>query len=344
MQQAHIRLLRQKQLNAAGFFILLAFSSWILGRLLLDVVSFPALLLFLFPLGCGGFLWAALWKARKSVNLESTAALLDGKVKGKERFLTLVSTSQETIEEPFFSLVQRQTERLSSSFLLNHDLPLTIDKRTILSGCGALLSVLLWFYHPYSTGNRPSLFSLPQTGGEAKDRFQDENIAALEKMARDLMHDSKTPQEQALGSQLLALAQQLKDPSLSPQEKEKLVEETHKRIKFDLPFPQLLPFDLKIFASSNKEGKGEGNKEDVSQGGKSQSADTEPSNGQLQQSISANAPGNESPQDTKPDAEKKKQPQPQNGGGVTFNFPQPQTKNQGQSPKEPSGDCPWFFV
>jgi len=337
VQQARTRLLRQKQVNAVGFFIPLACSGWIFGRLLFDVVSFPYLFLFFFPAGCTGFLWAALWKARNSVNLESTATLLDGKMRGQERFLTLVSLLPEKTAEPFFSLVQKQTAQLSISFLPNHDLPLKIDRRVLLAVCGGLISTFLWLFFPYMGYDRPSLFSLPSTKMDTGNRFQEENIMALEKTARDLMQESSTPQQQVLGAQLLALAQQLKDPSLSPQEKEKLIEETQKRIKLDLPLPQILPFDLKIFASDNKEGKGSGDGEDSTQKGQTRSSETKPSDGQPQSSPSSTAPGNESQQETNPSGEKSKQPQPQNGGGVTFNFPQPQTKNQEQSPQEPSG-------
>ena len=335
IEQARKRLLRQKQLNAVIFFLLLAFSSWILGRLLFSIFPFPYVILFLLPLGCGVLLGATLWKARISVNPEATATLLDRKIKGQDRFLTLVTASHNVTEASFYSIVQQQAERLSRSFLLKQDLPFTVDRRTLISGYCVLFSGLLWLSLPYLTNVQPSLFALPQAGLD--DRFQDDEITALENAARRLMEDTATQQEQLAGAQLLALAQQLKDPSLSLQEKEKLVEETRKRIKLDLPFPQLLPFDLKIFASNTKEGKGEGSENNTSQQGKTQSSDTDPSDGQPQQSTSAAALGNASQQEAEQDRGKNKQPQPQNGGGVTFNFPQPQTRSQEQAQQESSG-------
>ena len=335
VQQARNRIVRQKQLNAAGVFIPLACSSWILGRFLFDIFLFPRTVLFLFPFLCCGFLWAALRKARATVDATTTAALLDGKLKGQDRFLTLATASSQTTEASFYPIVQHQAEQLSDSFRLKRDFPFAIERRAILAGCCVLLSVLLWLSRPYLIPTQSTLSSLLHT--EPESIFYENEITALEKIARRLLQPVTTQQEQRIGSQLLTLTQQLQDPALSSQEKQQLIEETQKRIKLDLPFPQILPFDLKIFASNSKEGQGERNEEDTTQNSKGQSADTDPSNGSSQQSTSATAPGNDAQQETKSDAEKKKQSQPQNGGGVTFNFPQPQTQNQKHASPEQSG-------
>jgi hypothetical protein len=274
------------------------------------------------------------------VGFETVAILIDDKVGGKDRFLTLISAPQETREEAFYSVVQRQTERLAGSFRPERDLPFSLDRRILFAVCGALLSLLLFLVlshferiHPSSSTSFPDGL-LVQSQHEAQDKA----IKALEEVVHRLLQRTSTPQEQMVGAQLSSLAQQLKDPTLSLQEKQQLIEESRKRLNLDLPFPQILPFDLEIFASKSRDGQGEGTEKGFSQKGNTSSANTDDKEGQSQKSISATATGNELQQDARQDGEKNNQPQPQQeGGGITFDFPQDQKNNQERSPRDASG-------
>lgn len=338
LQQVRDRLLQQKRLNTLGFFIPLAISSWVLGLLVIDILSLPHLLSLLPPLICCGFLGAALWKAQTAVDFETVAALVDDKVGGKDRFLTLVSAPQEETEDVFYSVVQRQTEELADFLRPERDLPFSFDRQILFSVCGALFSLLLLLllshseraYLPFS----PLFLDSPAL--QSQREIPNEAIEALEKAAHQLLQKTPTPQEQMIGAQLSSLAQQLRDPSLSLQEKQQLLEEARKRLNLDLPFPQILPFDLE---SKSRDGEGaEGNDKGPSQKGNALSANTEDQEGQSQKSTSSSGAGNESQQGAKPDGEKNKQSQPrQEGGGITFNFPQDQKNNQKRSSDEASG-------
>ena len=340
LQQVRDRLLRQKRLNAFGFFIPLAISSWVFGFLVLSVFSCPQILSLLPPLICCGFLGVALWKAQAAVGLETVAALVDDKVRGKDRFLTLISAPQETMEEAFYSVVQRQTEWLAESFRPERDLPFSFDRRILFSVCGALLSLLLLLLLSHFERMPPpfSPLFLDRSTVQAQREIPDEAIEALEEVVHRLLQQTSTPQEQMIGVQLSSLTQQLKDSTLSPQEKQQLIEEARKRLNLDLSFPQILPFDLEIFASKNQDGQGEeGSEKGSSQKGNASSANTEDKEGQSKQSTSTTT-GNELQQKAKHDGENNNQSQPrQEGGGITFDFPQDQKNNQERSPHDASG-------
>lgn len=338
LQQVRTRLLRQQQLNAIGFFVPLAISSWVCGRLLSHIGFFPQLLSFLPPLICCGFLGVALWKAQAAVGLETAALFVDDKIGGKDRFLTLTTVSQSTTRESLYRVIQLQAERIAGSFRLKQDLPFSLDRRVFFSVGGALCSLLLLLYveriYPSFSTSSQDGFTRSQT------ETSDETIKALEAVAHRLMQKTSAPQEQMIGAQLSALAQQLKDPSLSPQEKQQLVKETQKRLPLDFPFPQLLPFDLQIFASKSKDGQGDGSEKHDSQEGNAPSANSDPKDGQSKKPTSTSTRGNEPQQNVEQNGEKSDQsqtPKPrQDGGGITFNFPQDQQKGQEQSPHDSS--------
>lgn len=339
LRQAHDQLLRQKRLNAVGFFVPLAVSSWVLSLLALSLFSFPWSLSLLPPFICCGFLGVALWKAQAAVNLETIAALIDDKVGGKDRFLTLISASQETTKNVLYAVVQRQTERLTGSLQLDRDLPFSLERRALFSLGSALGSLLLLFLLTYFARIPPFSVLFPHESiGQAQQEISDEAIKALEEVAHRLLQQTSTPQEQMIGVQLSSLAQQLQDPTLSRQEKQQLIEETRKRLNLDLPLPQILPFDLEIFASKGKDGHGKEDKKNSPPQDQTSSANTGDKEGQSQQSTSVAATGPESRPHAAQDRENIQQPQsPQEGGGITFNFPQNQEASQARSPHDASG-------
>jgi hypothetical protein len=173
---------------------------------------------------------------------------------------------------------------------------------------------------------------------QSQQEVPDEAIKALEEVAHRLLRRTSTPQEQMIGAQLSSLAQQLKDPSLSLQEKRQLIKEARKRLNLDLPFPQILPFDLEIFASKSQDGQGEESEKGSSQKGNTSPANTGDKEEQARKSTSATTTGNELQQNAEQGEGKNKQPQsPQEGGGITFDFPQDQKENQERFPLDASG-------
>src|SRR5712691_12337530 len=163
-------------------------------------------------------------------------------------------------------------------------------------------------------------------------------LADLEEIAHTLMSKGSTPQEQATGAQLLALARELQDPTLSPQEKRRLIDEAQQRMKINLPLPQLRPFDLKLFATESKKDNGRGNQGDQPQPDNTPLAKANQNLEQLKKSLSA-AAGNEPQPGPQKGEGKKEQPQPREaGGGITFNLPPPQSgEKRERSGQEPPG-------
>jgi hypothetical protein len=316
------RLLRQRQVNVLCFFLPLMVATGAVCRVALAAFSFPPLFALVPPALCGVFLIFALRQIRSVGNREATAVLLDEKTEGQERFLTLATCRQTQSNTLFLALVRQQAAKRSTLFVPAQDLPFTLDRRVPPTILGAVLCVLgLYFFPQTPTG---SLLA-PEPSPEAV-------LTELEETARALL--SSTPQEQIAGAQLLALVQELKDPSLSPQEKRRLIEEVQKRL--NLPLPQILPFDLKLFASKSKKDKGEGSESDQPQEEGKPLAKVKQNLEQLKKSLSA-AAGNEPQPGPRKDGEKKEQPR-EAGGGITFNLPQPQSGEQQQrSGQEPPG-------
>ena len=337
VQQVRRRLLRHAQLNIVGFFGPLAICSWALSRLVLGLFSAPLLLALLPPIVCGGLFGLALWKLRTTLDFTAVASLLDDALAGKERFLTLVTAGPSDSADALSSLIQTQTEQLAASFRPERDLVLTIDKRApwALECCAGQYAFACLLAEP---GAEHPVCLLVVNSSETSSRSQEEAIATLEEAARRLLAPTATPQEQMTGAQLLSLVQQLKDPSLTPQEKQQHLADAQKRLSLNSPMPQIFPLDLKIFAGKGKDDKGQGNDKDTSQSGNTPLEKAGDNPGQSKQSSSSTGAGNEpQPGGSPQDGEKQKQPQPrQDGGSLAFHFPQPEGKTPGQSPQESS--------
>lgn len=333
IQQSRRRLVCHKQLNVLGIFLPLTIIIWIIGFGISKLISIPHLWVILPIIFCGAGLGVALWKVRTIVgNEENVAALLDDKMQGKERFITLISTLHESpsvLDGTLFPVVQHQAEQLSKTFLLEQDLPFVLDRRVPWIMMAAIVSGFLFFLvPPHAEHAITSFFPLLQKQDSPRE-FTAE-IADLEKTARLLLSPSSTPEEQLAGAQLSTLAQQLQDPSLSVPEKQKLIEEAQERLNLDLPFPQLFPFDLKLFSGQGKSPEDTGKGGDSQTGGKAESINANQNLEQLQQSLSGqmdNGPG----QNEQRGESNKENPQPRSdGSGIIFN-PPPQDQKQQSS-------------
>lgn len=330
IHQVRRRLLWHRQLNTLGFFLPLVVVGWLIAQMVSQLLLLPRLVVLLPVVVCGVGIGISLRKIRITTEPESIAALLDDKIQGKERFLTLISALQHSpwlSDSPSYAVVQQQTDQLSKTFLPKRDLPFSLDRKVFGAVIGAVCSVLTFLFtsfvseHPFFS----SYFS-SQTEESSQESASAIAISTLEKTARLLLSPSSLPEEQLAGAQLLALVQQLQDPSLSVPEKQKLIEEVQKRLNLDLPFPQFFPFDLKIFASKRKEDQNQGKDGESPQGGKSQLAKANQNLEQLKQSLSDQL-DNEAAQNEQKSKEKNEKPQTQAGGGITFNFPHPSSNS-----------------
>ena len=245
------RLRRQRRLNVLGFFLPLGMALGLGGGLLLASVSWPLGLL-LAPLGVWAFfLWTALHHTRHDAEHQSAAALLDEKTLGKERFLTLATLSQpqaptglnkKRSSSTLVSLLERDTAKRAALFVPERDVPFRLDRRVpislLVSGlCVAgAFGLFVLSSQPISALLSP-VFDLSQ---------QPLRLSELEKKAHELATQGKTRPEREAGAALLSLVEKLKAPELSPQEKERLIEETQKRLRLNIQLPQLLPQLLSI--------------------------------------------------------------------------------------------------
>lgn len=315
------RLLRHQQINILSFFLPLAITAVVVGRTLLTAFSFSFLLVLIPLVLVGAFMGAALWRARKVGEREAAAALLDEKTEGQERFLTLATLTQKEKDMPLFSLVQRQAEGKAAAFAMTREVPFQLDRRGLLSLLASVLCILALLFVPLSP---PTWLFLPQSEPEAM-------MADLEEIARTLLNQGKTPEEQVAGAQLLALAEELKNPALSPQEKDRLIEETEKRIKLNLPLPQLLPFDLKIFTSDSKKNEGKGGGESDQPQSNDQPLKGGKEGDQPKKSSNSTAGNEQQPGPGNKGEQKKDQSQPRDaGGGIKFDMPQQQQEGKKQ--------------
>lgn len=338
LQHTQQRLQLVKQLNATALFLALAVLGWVLSWLILHACALP-LWWSLFPLVVSVGFWSlTIWRVgqEQEVDVSSAAHVIDAASQGKARFLTLATAPSTLAADSLQSVVLHQAEQLTASFELEREVPLVLERRVRWFVGAAAASLLLLLFTPFPQSSLLSPFLSKQELSE--ELKKEELLAQLEETARQLMTPTATAQEQIAGARLQTLAQQLRDPSLSPQEKQQQIEELQKRWNLDIPLPQLLPFDLQLLASNNKDDKGQGNEEKDAQGQQSSSAAGTQQSPEQSQPSSSPSEGINPQQEPQKNREKNNQPKPQpNGGSLALKFPQPQAKGQEQSPQEASG-------
>ena len=339
---------RQRLINILSFFTPVGVATAIVSYVVLIVFSLPLLLL-LIPLGIWtAFFVTALRRTSSSGQWEAAATLIDEKTLGKERFLTLATLPESQHQIALLPLLQRDATQRAASFVPYRDLPFQLDRRVPI---GVVVSVLcvgaafVLFLLPAPTLSRlvpvpfaPALDQSPTLSGQ---------LAELEKIAAKLAVEGKTPAERAAGAELMALAEELKNPSLTPKEKERLIDEAEERITLNLPLPQLLPFDLRMFATESQNDEGDGNQSDQqqpndkvlakssdpsAQNKQNPSSDTNNQSQQGQQQGSTQD-GQSKDKDKQQEGDSQPQPKPQQtGGGLKFE----QSEQQGEKKQQPS--------
>jgi len=326
LERTSRRILRQRQINVLGFFIPLAIATGLVCRVLLTAFSLSPLLV-LIPLTlCGVVFAVSLWRTPKAIGQETVATLLDEKTNGQDRFLTLATCPQTPANTSFLTLVKQQAAKQAATFEPKRDVPFKLDKKVSIAFLAVALSVALLFLIPLT----------PTVSISVSAPVPEATLTELETIAHTLMNKGATPQEQTAGAQLLTLVQELKDPTLSPQEKRRLIDEAQQRMKLNFSLPQLLPFDLKLFATESEKDNGQGNQGDQPQPENKPLAKANQNLEQLKKTLSS-AAGNEPQPGPRQEGEQKEQ-HPQAGGGIQFNLPQPEPgKQQQQKGQEPSG-------
>ena len=327
------RVLWQRSANTLGFFLPLGIAVFFLGYCLVLACALPGGFSFLPPLVVFGFLLQSLRRGKKSYQDESIARLLDEKTAGQERFLTLATLPSSS---DFLAQVRSQAARKAAFFVPERDLPFHLDRRVPFACVGAVLSGLLFLFLPSGSA------ALAPGGPSPVAPTTETLLQNIEDMARQLVRAQSPPEEQQAGAQLLVLSQELKNPSLTPQEKMRLIDEAQKRINLPLPVPQILPLDLKLFGSDSKQDESPGNQGDRPQPEHTPLAKTNENLEQLKQSLSAQRnetqPGtqntNRTDQSDNQQSQQKNTPQ-ESGGGIKFDQPQSQ-EQKGKQQAQPN--------
>ncbi len=327
------RVLWQRSANALGFFLPLGSAVFFLGYGLVLACSLPIGLSFLPPVVVFSFLLQSLRQEKKNCQDERIASLLDEKTNGQERFLTLATLPPSS---DFVAQVRSEAARKAAFFVPDRDLPFQLDKRVPFACVGAILSGLLFVFLPSGSAalapsDPPPVAPRPETP-----------LRDIEDLAQQLIRSQSSPEEQQVGTQLLGLSQDLKNPARTPQEKMRLIDEAHKRMNLPLPVPQILPLDRKLFGSDSKQDDSPGTQGDSPQPAHTPLAQTQENLEQLKQSLSAQRnetqPGarntNQTDRaDNQPSQKQQNTPQ-ESGGGITFDQPQSQEQKGKQQARQ----------
>jgi hypothetical protein len=337
IEQSRVRLVRQRRMNICGLYLPPLVATLILGTALVRTFSLSPALISLPVLALGCWMGFALRRAGKTLADVTVATLLDEKTDRQERFLTLATIPPAEGSLPFVTLLQRQTEEKTTAFSPQRAFPFVLDRRVFLTAFASALSLLVLFLLPLESAIVP-----PPSPPPTKAQQELETLATF---ARSLMRDGKTPQEKTAGAQLLALAEQLKDPTIPPEEKQRLVEETKQRM--ELPLPQILPFQLDLFASKGDKGKGDQGNQSQQDGKQQDKNNQDKKSTDPTQTPSQSAAGNAQQQEQKEqpgsqqDDKKSDQQQPkESGAGIKSNQSKPEQRGEKreQSGQGDSGD------
>lgn len=334
IEQTRKRLVRQRRINICGLYLPPLVATLILGNVLARTFSLSPVLVFLPTLVLMFWMGLAFRRAGKAVETVTVAALLDEKTESQERFLTLATVLPADTTLPFVTLLRHQTEEKTTTFSPQRAFPFALDRRVFLTVFASALTLFTLFLLP--------LESAIVTSRDSAQPEPQHEVEKLADFARSLMREGNTPQEKIAGAQLLALAEQLKDPTMTPQEKQRLIEETKKQL--ELPLPQILPFQLDLFASKGNQGKGDQGTQ-AQQNGTQQ--DKNKNNSDPTQTPRQSAAGNtqqqeqqEQPGSQQGDKKSEEQKPQESGGGIKFNQPKPeqQGEKREQSGQDATGE------
>jgi hypothetical protein len=331
-------LIQQRRINICGLYLPPLLVAIVLGAVLIRQFSFSPVFAFLPVLALALWMGRAFRRAENTVETVTIAALIDEKTNSQERFLTLATLSPSETDSPFVALVRRQTEEKATAFSPQRVFPFSLDRRVLLTFFASALSLLVLFLLPLESAIVPSTSAILPDAQQEQSEKQRQEVEKLADFARSLMRDGKTPQEKTAGAQLLALAEQLKNPTIPPEEKQRLIEETKQRM--EVPLPQILPFQLDFFAGKDDKEKSDQNNQSQRDGKQQDKNNKNPDPSQTQQQSAA---GNQQQQEQKEqpgsqqgDKKSEQQKSQEAGGGIKFNQPKPE--QQGEKRDQPGQD------
>lgn len=257
---------RQKSANALAVFLPLGAAAYFLGVGLIHAFGLPAWI----PTGLaatvlGGLVFALLSVCR-GTQTHTIAAFLDEKTGGQERFLTYVSLPDVSPSESSASDVHAhlrvQAARKAALFVPKRDLPFRLDRRVPLTCAAAVLSGLLFGFvsgdeaSGRGTGHPPAGVEIPPLDALIRSLEQTAHTltrsASATRTERDTdAAEKRWAEHQQVGAALRELVRQLESSSLTPQQKQRAIEETQKRLNLPVSLPQVLPIDLELLGSDN---------------------------------------------------------------------------------------------
>ena len=155
-----------------------------------------------------------------------------------------------------------QAARKAALFVPKRDLPFRLDRRVPLTCAAAVLSGLLF---GFVSGDDASGRGTAGRPASVETRPLDALIRALEQTAHALTQpvsvtrterdtdaaEKRRTERQQVGAALRELVRQLESSSLTPQQKQRAIEETQKRLNLPVSLPQVLPIDLELLGSDN---------------------------------------------------------------------------------------------
>lgn len=317
VRQIERRVIRHRRAHFLLIFLPPLLASLVAGFLAPSLPLIPSLFFSPFFLLTALFgLWLVLalsFAPRRVGNMDEVARLIDKKIQGKERFLTLVTLPNSQTSNPLHPLLEQDTAQKASLLVPAHDILFVLDKKKItasLLGSGLMLALAFFIpvFMPASTFVATAE-ELEQTASLLPQKYKEEVEEQLLSLAQDLRSSDLSSQEK-----LQRFAKVRKQLSV------KLADEHDKpswQIKLpDLPLPKLLPLDLQS-KGQEKEGAGQG--EQLQDQPQAQADQKEGSEGQNQKGTSGTGQQEQNQQGR----EEKPDPQ-QQGGSIQFDFPQEQ--------------------
>ncbi len=191
---------------------------------------------------------------------ESVATLIDNKVTGRERFLTIATVKSSHIEgmpqTGIETHLRMQAAQKAPFFVPERELPFKIERRVGLSMGAALLSLSLFLYAPASESpQQPSPANPSLTTTKAKPTSAPNKQDFTRDFGQNLTPEVTRPQER-----IQSRVTEPQEPiPMDSQEAGPPAEKDSSLLNWDIPLPQIFPIDLNLFRTGDGTGQSEGN-------------------------------------------------------------------------------------
>lgn len=253
---------------------------------------------------------------------KSVATLIDEKVTGRERFLTIATAKSPPIQGARQAEIQTQLRRQAAQkatfFVPQHELPFKIERRVSLSMGAAVSGFLLFLYAPASKSPQQTSHANPSLVATKAEPSSAPNRQEFTPGVEPRLGPRVSGPQQSIK---FRAAEQQKPVSMEIQEAKTPVKQDRSLLNWDIPLPQIFPIDLNFFRTEDQTGQSERNPqtdferqekgaEDLNQGREvSEATSASMSRGESPEKDGATSKG----QATKINEKKEK-----TGGGITF--------------------------